>query len=393
MKINLILLAGGNGSRMHAGINKVLIDIKGKSCIRRSAEAFSGIIDHMIVVCRSNDIQEIKHEISRSSLPFQIDYTVGGDTRQASVMRGLVLLRDRPDECVLIHDGARCLVDRTTILNVIDSVIHNGNGVASVPLSDTVKSFRKNDMTVIDTPDRSSMRTIQTPQGFIAGQILHYEEQAIHEGFVGTDDASVLEHYGQTVFLTEGNRSNIKLTTPEDLSMIEEYAGNTNHFIPRIGYGYDVHQLSKDRKLILCGTEIPSSMGLLGHSDADVAVHALIDALLGAAALGDIGQLFPDTSREYEGISSMILLKKVVDLLELQRFIIGNIDITIAAQKPKLSPYIGQMKSALTDALNIHADCVSIKATTTEHLGFVGRQEGISAAAVCLLNKLNDFTA
>ena len=194
------------------------------------------------------------------------------------------------------------------------------------------------------------------------------------EGFKGTDDASLVERAGYEVEIVKGDYRNIKITTKEDLPMEN-----------RIGTGFDVHRLTEGRDLILGGVSIPFERGLDGHSDADVLVHAVMDALLGAAAMGDIGKLFPDTDEAYRGISSIELLKRVGSLLTESFFLIGNIDVTVMAQRPKISPYTEQMRENISEALGTEKSRISIKGTTTEKLGFVGREEGIAAEAVCLI--------
>lgn len=236
--------------------------------------------------------------------------------------------------------------------------------MAAIPCIDTVKQVDGHEM-VTDTPDRSTLRCVQTPQCFHLPLLRAAHEQAEREGFLGTDDASLVEHAGLPVLLTQGSRRNIKLTTEEDMIMAE--AMLSPHGLPslRVGQGYDVHRLVEDRDLILCGVKVPHTLGLLGHSDADVAVHALMDAMLGAAALRDIGKHFPDTDERYRGISSMLLLGHVVELLRTHGLRVTNADITIVAQKPKLLNYIPQMQQNVADALSLPLDRVNVKATTT----------------------------
>lgn len=217
---------------------------------------------------------------------------------------------------------------------------------------------------------------MQTPQGFDTAAIKAAYEAAYAEGFYGTDDAGIAERAGLEIRIVPGSYDNIKITTREDLSMET-----------RVGTGYDVHRLEEGRKLILGGVDIPFERGLLGHSDADVLVHAIMDALLGAAALGDIGKLFPDTDDRYKGISSIELLKNVREAIENAGYSICNIDATLIAQKPRIAPYIEDMRTNIAAALSIEKDRVSVKATTTEKLGFTGRQEGMEAQAVCILNR------
>ena len=377
-----IILAGGSGSRMGADRNKVLLELADKPVIVRAIEAFRGLVDGLVLVSRAEDIPAMQAAVEAAELPVTI--VPGGDTRQASVWNGLCAL---PEACthVLIHDGARCLVDEGTIRRCIASVEAHGTGVAAIPAIDTIKQVDA-DKIVTATPDRSQLRAVQTPQGFTVELIRRAHESARQEGFLGTDDASLVERMGHPVRLTEGNRRNIKLTTPEDIIMAEAFLGRSFPAL-RIGQGYDVHRLVEGRALILCGVEIPHTLGLLGHSDADVAVHALMDAMLGTMALGDIGKHFPDTDERYRGISSMKLLEHVVALLAEHNARVTNCDVTIVAQKPKLLLHLPQMRENLAAALALPLDRVNVKATTTERLAFEGREEGISAQAVCMVEQ------
>ena len=274
----------------------------------------------------------------------------------------------------MIHDGARPFVKKETIQNVLAGIEKNGSGVAAVPARDTIKKTDDTGL-VLETPDRAALWHAQTPQGFWLKDLLAAHEKAAQRY---TDDAALMEAAGYPVHLVMGGYDNIKLTSPEDLRM-------NASLLPRMGTGYDAHQLVENRDLWLCGVKIPHEKGLLGHSDADVALHALMDALLGAAALGDIGKLFPDSAEKYKGISSMLLLEEVVRVLEEKDFSIGNVDVTIIAQAPKLAPYMDEMRATVAKGLKIPLDRVSIKATTTEKMGFEGRKEGISAQAAALL--------
>lgn len=375
-----IILAGGSGSRMGAGCNKVLLSLGGEPVILRSIRAFEGLVDGIVLVSRSEDMPAMREMLAKNGLSAAV--VPGGATRQASVWNGLCALPEGVEH-VLIHDGARCLVDADTIRRCKTSVEVHGTGVAAIPVVDTIKQVDA-DGIVAATPDRSALMAVQTPQGFRLPIIMKAHEDAQQAGFIGTDDASLVERIGQPVRLTQGNRRNIKLTTPEDINMAEAFL---NGRLPdlRVGQGYDVHRLVEGRELILCGVTVPHTLGLLGHSDADVALHALMDAMLGAMALGDIGKHFPDTDERYRGISSMKLLTYVVALLAEHGARVTNCDVTIVAQKPKLLPYIPQMRQNVADALSLPLDRVNVKATTTERLAFEGREEGISAQAVCLV--------
>ena len=282
------------------------------------------------------------------------------------------------------------LVTAEVIARTLESAKKYGSGVAAVPLKDTVKRVNEGGV-VVDTPPRDALRAVQTPQTFEA-ELIRRAHAAYALGERATDDAALAERMGVKVRLTEGDVENIKLTTPEDMLLARQVilrreGQKEEKLMVRIGHGYDVHRLTEDRKLILCGVEIPYTLGLLGHSDADVALHALMDALLGAAALGDIGRHFPDTDPAYKGADSGKLLDHVVALLEEKGYAVGNVDVTIICQRPKLKDYIEQMRQNVARHLKVDADRVNIKATTTEKLGFEGEGLGISSHAVACIEK------
>ncbi len=374
-----IILAGGSGSRMAAKGNKVLLSLQREEVILRSARAFDGLVDGTVIVSRQEDKSAIETLFARENRDVII--CCGGSTRQESVRKGLDAL---PADCthVLIHDGARCLVDEGTIQRVKNSVLETGAAAAALPCTDTIKVVDDAGL-VVSTPDRNTLQAMQTPQGFTLDLLKAAYAQADKDGFTGTDDASLVERI-HPVQLVLGDRRNLKLTTPEDMIVAQAYLQSPAPLF-RIGQGYDVHRLVEGRKLILCGVDIPHTTGLLGHSDADVALHALMDAMLGAMALGDIGKHFPDTDPAYKGISSMKLLEHVTALLKSKGAHIVNCDVTIVAQKPKLLPFIPQMRQNIADTLGVDVSFVNVKATTTEKLNFEGREEGISAQAVCMV--------
>ena len=383
MKICTVMLAGGSGTRMNASVNKTLLPLCGKSVIRRSVEAFAGLTDEMTVVCHPDAKEDLIREVSAAALSFPVRFVTGGDTRQQSVLNGLRAFDFGENDVVLVHDAARCLVSPEVIGNVIRSVKECGSGVPGVPASSTYKLCDERGFVEL-TPDRSRLFEVQTPQGFFARDLLAASLRASEEGWLGTDDAMLMEHYGHAVRIVPGSKANLKLTTPEDLLTAGLLLKGGRSSV-RVGMGYDVHRLMEGRRLVLCGVEIPWSLGLLGHSDADVALHALMDAMLGACGLGDIGRHFPDTDDRFKGISSLLLLKETDRLMKEAGFSLVNADITIVAQKPKLLPYIPQMVRTVAEALGKEDAAVNIKATTTEKLGFEGREEGISAYAVCMV--------
>ena len=386
MKKILIMLAGGKGTRMKSSRNKILMPVCGKSIIARSVDAFTGLIDEMIIVSSPADQSMIREQLDLSAITVPVSFASGGCSRQESVRNGIMSL-SHPDkeDIILIHDAARCLVDHELIGRVIRSAEEYGTGIPGIAATSTYKICDEHSF-VISTPDRSSLFEIQTPQGFRAELIIEAHQKAFSDHIICTDDAGLLEYCGIPVRIVPGSAVNMKITYPED--MVKAAAILEGDQLPvRVGMGYDVHRLVAGRRLILCGVDIPYELGLLGHSDADVALHALMDAMLGACGLGDIGRHFPDTDQQWEGASSLYLLKTVNQMIRNKGFSVSNADITIVAQQPKLFPYVSEMVHNITVALEIAENRINVKATTTEHLGFEGRMEGISAYAVCTVSE------
>ena len=377
MNVWAVIPAAGTGSRAGFAKNKILQPLGGVSVLRRTAPVFAR---HPrvggICVCASEaDREAIGRELAGME---NVLLAPGGATRTESVKNALEALAALPcpPDYVLIHDAARPFVSQKVIHDCIDTVRQFGSAVCALPCTDT--AVRAENWFAAARVERENLYTLQTPQGFEASLIKRAYQKAYEDGFYGTDDASLVDRLGEQVAISEGSYSNIKLTTREDLPVDTQM---------RVGHGFDVHRLTENRKLILCGVEIPFEKGLLGHSDADVALHALMDAMLGAACLGDIGKHFPDSDMSYKDIESLRLLAEVARLLAKQGWSLVNADITIMAQRPKLLPHIEAMRQNIADTLGIAGDCISVKATTTEKLGFVGREEGIAAEAVCMLSK------
>ncbi len=387
-----VIVAAGRGSRMGLERNKVLYPLCGEPIIRRTVRAFeeTGLFDGgVVVVTGADDLQEMREILAPCAVRAVV---LGGADRQESVYRGIAAC-DPAADVIAIHDGARPLVTRDVIARTIDSAKRYGSGVAAVALKDTIKRVDGAGC-VVDTPRRDMLRAVQTPQTFGAQLIRAAHERykrGDENGLRATDDAMLAEWMGHTVHLTEGDVENIKLTTPEDMLLAGQVLIRRGEAkeeqTMRIGHGYDVHRLVEGRKLILCGVEVPHTVGLLGHSDADVAYHALTDAILGAAAMGDIGRHFPDTDPQYKGADSGKLLDHVMELVWRKGYVVGNVDVTIIAQRPKLKDYIEQMRENIAARLKVELDCVNVKATTTEKLGFEGECLGISTHAVALLEK------
>ena len=392
-----VIAAGGMAQRMQ-GVNKQILKIDGIPVLVRSIRALAAIpeIREMVVVARPELFEQLEGWKQEYHLP-DFCLTAGGDTRQQSVLNGVGCLSEQV-EYVVIHDGARPFADRQLIDRCLQSAVEHQAATAAVPVKDTIKQAA-DDGSIASTPDRSRLYLTQTPQIFHAQLYRRAAEQAQAEGLDFTDDCQLMEHLGHRVCLAQGDYRNIKITTPEDIVIAQAIAESMEGEAPRmeqekqrmplmrIGHGYDVHRLVEGRKLILGGVEIPWQKGLLGHSDADVLVHAVMDAILGAAALGDIGKHFPDTDPNYAGADSMLLLREVVRLVEEQGYQIGNLDCTVIAQQPKLKDLIPQMQERIAAVCKVQPNQVNVKATTEEKLGFTGTGEGMSAHCVCLLTR------
>ena len=341
-------------------------------------------IDEILLIARGEDIPHFTALAAEAGVTKLRTAVEGGDTRQASVARGLAAL---PPQTTLvgIHDGARPLVRGEDVAAVIATAAEMGAAALAVPVKDTLKRTDENGY-ILDTPDRAGLWRVQTPQVFDRAALCAAMERALAEGWDFTDDCQLMERAGHPVRLVTGLDTNLKLTTPEDIRLAQAILTiDKEDKGMRIGHGYDVHKLVEDRPLILGGVTIPYEKGLLGHSDADVLTHAVMDALLGAAALGDIGKLFPDNDPAYAGADSVALLRRVVERVGEEGYTIGNIDATILCQRPKLAPHIPQMREILAAACGVDTACISVKATTEEGLGFTGSGEGIAAHCVCLL--------
>ena len=351
----------------------------GKPVLAHTLSVFEACdaVDEVILVVGECDIEAAGEVTGRFGFSKVQAIVPGGAHRQDSVSRGLERVSRG---IVAIHDAARPLVTCEIIERSIDEADRAGACITAVPVIDTIKSAQEG--TVTGTVDRSNLYAVQTPQTFRTSLIRSAYERARADGIYATDDAALVERVGGKVTIVPGSYDNIKMTTPEDLDLIAMKlgAGQT-----RTGFGYDVHQLVEGRRLFLGGVEIDFEKGLLGHSDADVALHAIADACLGAAALGDIGRHFPDSDPQYKGISSLKLLARVGELLSSEGWRVAGIDATVVCQRPKIAPHVFLMTERIAEALHIETARVSVKGTTTEGLGFAGRGEGIACYAVATL--------
>lgn len=375
MRVYALIVAAGRGERAGGEVAKQYRRVAGKTVLRRSIESFlyHPAIEAVCVVVHKDDGEH--YEAATSGLRLLAPVT-GGERRQASVFNGLKALRQigAPD-IVLIHDAARCFVSPALISRVIAGVQGGGEGaIPALPLSDSIK---RGATQAEESVDRSDLWRAQTPQGFPFEAILKAHEAA--EGQSLTDDAAVAAAAGLKVQFVEGDEANIKLTRPEDFLLAEQRLAASD---VRTGFGFDVHRFEDGDGVILCGVTIPFGKKLKGHSDADVAMHALTDALLGATAGGDIGDHFPPADPEWKDAPSEIFLKFAAERLRAMNGTIANVDLTIICEQPRIGPYRARMQARLAEILGLGTDRINIKATTSERLGFTGREEGIAAQAV-----------
>lgn len=388
MKVAAIIPAGGSGRRMGLSEPKQFIRLAGVPMLVHTLRAFAAtpLIHAIVVVAPAEHLSRTKALLRQYPVPRIHAVVAGGDTRQASVRHGLAALP--PDtELVMAHDGARPLVMPMLIDACIKAAEVHGAAIAAIPVKDTLKQGNSEQL-IAATVERKGLWQAQTPQVARLEMFQAAYAAAERDRFTGTDEASLLERAGFPVALVEGAETNIKVTRPEDLAIAEALLMKTNPAAPfKIGHGYDAHRLVEARPLILGGVIIPHRLGLLGHSDADVLTHALCDAILGAVGCGDLGRHFPDTDPRYKGIASLKLLGQVITLAQEQGFRLANADLTVVAQQPKLAPHLPAMRDHLAAVCQVAAEAINIKATTTEAMGFAGREEGIAAHAVVLLQR------
>jgi 2-C-methyl-D-erythritol 4-phosphate cytidylyltransferase / 2-C-methyl-D-erythritol 2,4-cyclodiphosphate synthase len=398
--ITAIIPAGGSGSRMGLELPKQFCPLAGVPILIHTLRSFEqSPVDEVIVVVPAEYLDSTRELIDRFAILKVRSVISGGRLRQDSVRAGLAAVA-RSTHLVVVHDGARPLVSPDLIRNCIEVAGRHGAAMAAIPVKDTLKDVAA-DHRVIRTVDRQGLWQAQTPQAARVDLLRQAFAAAAAVGFTGTDEASLLEQIGISVRVVEGAERNFKITRPEDLEMAEallrreqseDEEAKLSKREPqvsamRIGHGYDAHRLVADRPLILGGVTIPHSKGLLGHSDADVLVHALCDAVLGALGQGDIGNHFPDTDERYKGVSSLKLLAEVMALAAGQGWCLINADVTVIAQQPKLASFFHRMRDNLATVCGTRPTTFNLKASTTEKMGFVGREEGIAAHAVVLLGK------
>lgn len=372
----VVIVAAGRGLRAGGPVPKQFVRLGGIPVLRRSVLAFVGLpeINEIVIVIHPGD--QAQAEAALVGLG-QVRLIRGGATRQASVRAGLLALRDSAPDAVLIHDAARPFVTSATVLELLAALARTEGAIPAAAVNDTLKSG--SDGLITGTVPREALWRAQTPQAFRYRAIA-----AAHDAFADedlTDDAAVAERAGLNVAIVPSPATNFKLTTPEDFQMAEALVAASQGDI-RTGSGFDVHQFGPGDHLWLCGIRIPHSNGLVGHSDADAGLHALTDAILGAIGEGDIGVHFPPSDPKWKGAASDRFLAHAADLVRAKRGTISHCDVTLICETPKIGPHRDAMRARISQILDVPLDRVSVKATTTEKLGFTGRKEGLAAQAI-----------
>lgn len=382
--VTAVIVAAGRGVRAGTAGPKQYQGLAGESVVARAARAFLNHpeVDAVRVIIHADD-----HDLYAESMVRLIGHAkllspaTGGRERQDSVRLGLESLAGEAPEIVLIHDAARPFIDAATISRVIAAARGTGGAIAALPVFDTIKKADGGAHPAIDnTVPREGLWRAQTPQGFRYQAILAAHRAA--KGETLTDDAAVAERSGMKVSLVAGSPDNMKITQAEDFGMAEILLGRKNAMAEyRTGHGFDVHQFEDGTAVILCGVAIPHSKKLKGHSDADAGMHALTDAILGAIGAGDIGDHFPPSDSKWKGAPSRIFLEKARDLVAARGGAVTHCDVTLICEAPRIGPHRAAMRAALAGIIGVAEDRISVKATTTEELGFTGRREGIAAMA------------
>lgn len=373
MTTAVIIVAAGRGSRMGSETPKQWLPLRGKPVLAHTLAAFAGM--RVVLVIHPDDRDRAQGLASDALL------VEGGASRDASVMAGLLALEGAGVDKVLIHDGARPLVSPALIARLEQALDQSAGAAPALAITDAL--WRGAAGLVSGTVDRAGLFRAQTPQAFRFAPIL-----AAHRAHPGgaADDVEVARAAGLDVVIVEGEETNLKLTFPGDFDRAEAILKGREMDV-RLGNGYDVHAFCEGDHVWLCGVKLPHGRGLLGHSDADVGMHALTDAIYGALAMGDIGRHFPPSDPQWKGAASHIFLAHAIALARSRGFELGNCDVTLVCERPKIGPHAVEMQAELARIMGVEADRVSVKATTSERLGFTGREEGIAALATATLVK------
>ena len=377
--IALVLLCGGIGKRFSNTLPKQFHKINNLTILELNLKSFISfsIFKYITIVSSKKYINKTKNICKKFfSNGLTINIIEGGSTRQLSSKNACINLKKYNPKKILIHDVARPFINKDLVTRLIKNTKKNSGCIPVIKINDTIKDIKNG---VIKSVRRDNLFIIQTPQCFNFVEIYNAHMNATRDDY--TDDSSLASDYGEKITTTEGLKENIKITTMKDL---ENYKVNNNIVV---GSGFDVHEFTKGKLLTLCGIQIPFSKKLKGHSDADVGIHTLVDAILGALSLGDIGDHFPPSDRKWKNANSVIFLEKCYNLIKELNSEIIHIDLTFICEEPKLSKYKLKMKKRISSILKVDTCKINIKATTTETLGFLGRKEGIAAQATVTLKK------
>lgn len=379
--IAVLIVAAGRGTRLKTTQPKQYLELAGAPILRHALSAFT---DHpainLVQVVISTDDKTTYEKATKDITTRLLPSVIGGATRQASVLAGLKALVPHNPDLILVHDGARPFVSNDIISRVVEGLAKAKAVTLALPVVDTIKQVNGNK--IEKTLDRAKLMTVQTPQGFDFQALLE-AHKAIPDQALFTDDAAIAEHAGLDVICVEGDRANIKITTQADLEYAHrQITADDKMMQTHIGQGFDVHRFGPGNKLILCGVEIPHTHSLVGHSDADAGLHALTDALLGTIGEGDIGTHFPPSDKAWKDAPSSLFLDKARDLIAERGGTIINADLTLICEAPKIGPHRPAMRAQVAEILKVDISRISIKATTSEGLGFTGRKEGIAAQAI-----------
>ncbi len=374
MTIAAIIVAAGRGTRAGGDLPKQWRPLAGQPVVAHSMRAFAGLVDQIVLVIHPDD------HARAAALGTNTLLVEGGPTRDQSVRNALEALVNTGVTRVLIHDGARPLVSTSLIQRLISALDHHPAAAPALPVSDAL--WRGQDGRVSGTEDRTALFRAQTPQAFHFAAIL--TAHRTHHG-PAADDVAVARSAGIEVAIVSGDEDNLKLTYPTDFARAERLLKEQTPMDIRLGNGFDVHAFCPGTHLWLCGVQIPHDRGLLGHSDADVGMHALTDAIYGALAAGDIGRHFPPSDPQWKGAASHIFLQHAMDLARARGFSLSNADVTLICERPKIGPHAAAMQAELARICQTDPTRISVKATTSEQLGFTGREEGIAALATAAL--------
>lgn len=389
MFVSAIIAAGGRGQRFGGAVPKQMLSVGGQSVLERSVALFLAHpqIDELVIALPAEFVAEPPPYLRATSKPLRI--VTGGDRRQDSVLNAFQAVSAEA-ELIVIHDAARPFASPGLISRTIAAAAESGAALAAMPARDTVKLATGELVPFVrETIPRDAVYLAQTPQVF-SRRVLRDALALGESGADATDEAALAERAGHPVRLVDGEQTNIKITTPEDLPVMDAILKGRNHAGAdvRVSTGYDLHRLVEGRPLILGGVTVPFERGALGHSDADVVCHSVTDAILGGAALGDIGRHFPDNDPQWKDANSVELLRRAVAIVNEAGFVVGNVDVTVVLERPKIKGYVESMRQVIAGAVGVPIECVGIKGKTNEGVDAVGRGEAVAAHASALLRRV-----